>query len=42
MRLKGRGLPRKTEGNGDLYAHIQIVLPEGGDPALEALFRQSA
>lgn len=42
MRLKGRGLPRKTEGNGDLYAHVQIMLPEGGDPALEALFRQSA
>lgn len=42
LRLKGRGLPRKTEGNGDLYAHVRIMLPEGGDPALEALFRQSA
>ena len=42
LRLKGRGLPRKTEGNGDLYAHVQIMLPEGGDPALEALFSQSA
>ncbi|WP_048646022.1 DnaJ C-terminal domain-containing protein [Nitratireductor soli] len=42
LRLKGRGLPRKTEGHGDLYAHVQIMLPEGGDPALEALFRQSA
>ncbi|EKF19896.1 DnaJ C-terminal domain-containing protein [Nitratireductor pacificus] len=42
LRVKGRGLPRKTEGNGDLYAHVQIMLPDGGDPALEALFRQSA
>ncbi|MDS1138485.1 DnaJ C-terminal domain-containing protein [Nitratireductor indicus] len=42
LRIKGRGLPKKGEGHGDLYAHVQIMLPEGGDPALEALFRQSA
>ncbi|MCR4266725.1 DnaJ C-terminal domain-containing protein [Nitratireductor sp. ZSWI3] len=42
LRVKGRGLPHKVEGHGDLYAHVQIMLPEGGDPALEALFRQSA
>jgi len=41
LRLKGRGLPLKTTGNGDLYVHIRIMLPEGGDPALEALFRNS-
>jgi len=40
LRLKGRGLPLKTGGNGDLYAHVRIMLPEGGDPALEALFRK--
>lgn len=38
LRLRGRGLPLKNEGHGDLYAHVRIMLPEGGDPALEALF----
>ena len=41
LRLKGRGLPLKKEGNGDLYAHVRIMLPEGGDPALEALFSKT-
>lgn len=40
LRLRGRGLPLKSGGNGDLYAHVRIMLPEGGDPALEALFRK--
>lgn len=40
LRLKGRGLPLKTGGNGDFYGHVRIMLPEGGDPALEALFRK--
>ncbi len=35
MRLKGKGL----FGDGDLYANIRIVLPEGGDPDLESLMR---
>jgi DnaJ-class molecular chaperone len=39
LRLKGRGLPEKAGGHGDLYAHVRIMLPEGGDSALEALLR---
>jgi DnaJ-class molecular chaperone len=35
LRLKGKGL----HGIGDLYVNIRIVLPEGGDPDLEALMR---
>lgn len=35
LRLKGKGL----HAAGDLYANIRIVLPEGGDPDLEALMR---
>src|SRR5690606_37992640 len=35
LRLKGKGL----HGTGDLYVNIRIVLPEGGDPDLEALMR---
>lgn len=41
LRLKGKGLPLKSEGNGDLYAHVRIMLPEGGDPALQALFTKT-
>jgi DnaJ-class molecular chaperone len=40
LRLKGRGLPQKAGGHGDLYAHVRIMLPEGGDPELEALMRK--
>ena len=40
-RLKGRGLPEKTGGHGDLYAHVRVMLPEGGDPELEALMRKA-
>jgi DnaJ-class molecular chaperone len=39
LRLKGRGLPQKAGGHGDLYAHVRIMLPEGGDKDLEALFK---
>lgn len=39
LRLKGRGLPVKTGGHADLYVHVQIMLPEGGQPELEALLR---
>jgi DnaJ-class molecular chaperone len=35
LRLKGKGL----HGAGDLYASLKIVLPENGDPDLEALMR---
>lgn len=36
LRIKGRGLPLKGGGHGDLYAHVRIMLPEGGDSELEA------
>jgi DnaJ-class molecular chaperone len=40
LRLKGKGLPLKSGGHGDLYAHVRIMLPEGGDHELEALMRR--
>jgi len=40
LRLKGRGLPVKTGGHADLYAHVRVMLPEGGDPHLETLLRK--
>jgi DnaJ-class molecular chaperone len=39
FRLKGKGLMAKA-GQGDLYATIRIVLPDGGDPELEELMRR--
>ncbi len=39
LRLKGRGLPEKAGGHGDLYAHVRVMLPEGGDSELESLLR---
>jgi DnaJ-class molecular chaperone len=35
LRLKGKGLHR----DGDLFAQLRIMLPEGGDPDLESLMR---
>jgi DnaJ-class molecular chaperone len=40
LRLKGRGGPFNPGGHADLYAHVQIMLPEGGDKELEALLRK--
>lgn len=42
LRLKGRGLPEKAGGHGDLYVHVRVMLPEGGDAALEELMRKSS
>lgn len=39
FRLKGKGLPTKTGGRGNLYVKPRIVLPEGGDAELEAFLR---
>ncbi|MCV0395499.1 MAG: J domain-containing protein [Rhizobiaceae bacterium] len=39
LRLKGRGLPIKGGGHGDLYVHLRVMLPEGGDTELEKLMR---
>lgn len=41
LRIKGRGLPEKAGGHGDMYAHVRVMLPEGGDAALEELMRKS-
>ncbi len=41
LRLKGRGLPEKTGGHGNLYAHVRLMLPEHRDPELEALMRKA-
>jgi len=35
LRLKGRGVPKRGGGKGDLYVTLKIVLPEGGDAGLE-------
>ncbi|MBO6725916.1 MAG: J domain-containing protein [Rhizobiaceae bacterium] len=39
LRLKGRGLPVKTGGRGDLYANVRIMLPRD-DAELEALMKK--
>jgi len=39
LRIKGKGLPLKTGGRGDLYANVRIMLPEG-DAELEALMQK--
>ncbi len=41
LRLKGRGLPEKAGGHGDLYVHVRVMLPEGGDAELEALMKKA-
>ncbi len=40
LRLKGKGLPLKAGGHGDLYVHVRIMLPEGGDTELEEFLRK--
>ncbi len=42
LRLKGQGLPERGGGKADLYAHLRIMLPEGGDPDLESLMKGRA
>lgn len=41
LRLKGKGLPLKSGGSGDLYVHVRVMLPAKPDPELEALLRKS-
>lgn len=41
LRLRGKGLPEKAGGHGDLYVHVRIMLPDA-DPELEALLRRQA
>jgi DnaJ-class molecular chaperone len=40
LRIKGRGMPLKAGGHGDLYAHVRVMLPSGGDSELEELIRK--
>jgi DnaJ-class molecular chaperone len=40
LRLKGKGLPRAGGDRGDLLVNLRIVLPEGGDPDLDALMQK--
>ena len=40
FRLKGKGLPVKGEGHGDLFVSIRIVLPDGNNAELEALMQK--
>jgi DnaJ-class molecular chaperone len=40
LRLKGKGLPRAGGGIGDMLVTLRIVLPEGGDPELDALAKK--
>ncbi|MBK8458616.1 MAG: DnaJ domain-containing protein [Phyllobacteriaceae bacterium] len=41
FRLKGRGLPLKTGGHGDLFVRVRVMLPEN-DAELEALMKRRA
>ncbi|MFZ1772728.1 MAG: J domain-containing protein [Rhizobiaceae bacterium] len=41
LRLKGRGMPLKSGGHGDLLVHVRVMLPEA-DTGLEALLRGRA
>src|SRR5712671_6134318 len=40
FRLKGKGMPNKTGGAGDLYVTTRIMLPDGNDAELEALMQK--
>jgi curved DNA-binding protein len=33
LRLKGKGMPKRGGGRGDLFAHVQVRLPDGHDHA---------
>lgn len=39
LRLKGKGLPQKSSGRGDLFVTLRIALPDEKDTDLEALMR---
>lgn len=39
LRLRGRGVSPKEGASGDQFVKLKIVLPEGGDPDLEAFVK---
>ncbi len=40
LRLKGKGMPRRSGGSGDLYAELQIVVPKELSKEQEGLFKK--
>jgi curved DNA-binding protein len=42
LRLSGRGLPKRKEGAGDLYAVAQIVVPDKAGQREQALYKELA
>lgn len=42
MRLKGKGMPRKDGGHGDLYLNLNIDIPSKIEPQAEELYRKLA
>ncbi|MEM1397729.1 MAG: DnaJ C-terminal domain-containing protein, partial [Pseudomonadota bacterium] len=42
MRIKGRGLPKKTGGRGDLYGIVRLTFSDSDREALRAAFTQEA
>ena len=40
FRLKGKGLPKPTGANGDLFVTTRIMLPDGNDAELETLMQK--
>jgi DnaJ-class molecular chaperone len=40
FRLKGKGLPKKGGGHGDLLVTVRIELPDGPNEELEAFARR--
>jgi curved DNA-binding protein len=40
LRLKGKGLPRRDGGQGDLYVELRVVVPKALTPEQEKLFQQ--
>ncbi len=41
FRVRGKGLPRRDDGNGDILAVLAVQLPDEPDAELEALMRKS-
>jgi DnaJ-class molecular chaperone len=39
LRVRGKGVPRRDGGRGDLLVRLAVELPEGDDPRLEELAR---
>jgi DnaJ-class molecular chaperone len=39
LRLKGKGVPKRGGGHGDLYVTLKLVLPDTPDPALTEFVR---